>query len=168
MDKVSVIVNDALIVDLTNDIMKLFKKRFLQAGDLRRWSGTIQVVTAAAAGLIGISEHEETELIAALSGLSAIITPIQKIWKAGESAMAFEQGFSMIMEAENRFYDSRAGNHDGVSTKILTREGAQLFKEVTKTVYKNSCCSDSNHRRTRSCNWKNCSSSFYKGCAKND
>lgn len=85
--------------------------------------------------MIGISEHEETELIAGLSVLSAIITPLQKIWKEGERAVAFQQGVSMIMEAENRYYTSIADNDKGVvSTEELSKEGAILFKEVTATL----------------------------------
>lgn len=130
-----VLVTDAHVLDLTNDILKFFRDRFIAAGFARKITGSIQVISAAAAGLIGISEHEETELIAGLSGLSAIITPLQKIWKEGERAVAFQQGVSMIMEAENRYYTSIADNDKGVvSTEELSKEGAILFKEVTATL----------------------------------
>lgn len=127
-------VTDVDVLALSNDIIVVLGDRFQQAGIIRKVSGTIQVITAAAAGLIGISPHEETELIAGLSGASAIVTPLQKIWKEGERAVAFQQGINMVMQAEKRYYASISNNNKGVNNTSLSKEGAKLFDEVTAAL----------------------------------
>jgi hypothetical protein len=130
----SIQITDADVLALSNDIITVLGDRFQQAGFVRKLSGTIQVITAAAAGMIGISSHEETELITGLSGASAIVTPLQGIWKEGERAMAFQQGINMVMQAEKKYYASIAKNNNGVNNTSLSKEGAKLFEEVTAAL----------------------------------
>ncbi|MFQ5713216.1 MAG: hypothetical protein ACE5GU_04235 [Candidatus Scalinduaceae bacterium] len=133
-DASNIQVTDADILALSSDVVQLFQSRMRKGWLTRKISETIRLVTASAAGGFGISSHDETEIITALSLTSAIVPPLQNVWQAGETAMAFQQGVSMIVNAEARYYTGIAVKNQSVNNDGLSKEGAELFKEVTNTI----------------------------------
>jgi hypothetical protein len=127
-------ITDVDVLALSSDVLQLFQSRMRKGWLTRRISETIRIITASAAGGFGISSHKETEVITALAGASAITPPLQQTWKAGETAMAFQQGVAMITEGETEYYLGIASRNGDVNNDKLSKEGAELFKRVTSAI----------------------------------
>ena len=135
VNEVIVKITDADAIGFADDLSLFLRKRMNLARRARLTSSSLQVLTAAAAGSLGIIAHSDVETIAALGAVSAIIPEIQSIIGAKGRSEAYRDGLDLIGQAITRYHQARtANNRTGVLTDTLTEEGSNLMSEVAASI----------------------------------
>lgn len=130
-------ITDADVLGFTDDVKKILQRRSNLARRARMFSGSGQILAAAAGATLGLIAHANVETVAALAAVSAVIPELQTIWDARGRAETYNQGLNLIQKAEARYLEKKTAGgplKQGISSQELTPEGVELLKEVTASI----------------------------------
>lgn len=133
---IKVTISDEDVLGFADDVSLFLRKRMNTARRARLTSSSLQVLTAAAAGSLGIIAHSDVETIAALGAVSAIIPELQSIIGARGRSEAYRDGLDLIRDAIARYHQGRKskGGNGVISTDKLSEEGSDLMSEVAASI----------------------------------
>ncbi len=133
---IKITISDEDALGFADDVSLILRKRMNSARRVRLLSSSLQVLTAAAAGSLGIIAHSDVETIAALGAVSAIIPELQSIIQADVRSRAYGDGYDLIQDAIARYNQGRMskGGNGGISTDKLSEEGSNLMREVAASI----------------------------------
>jgi hypothetical protein len=122
------------ILAFSENVKEALRRRMNRARLARMFSGTIQVLTAATgAGLGAVSANIET--ITALAGTSAVMPQLQELFGARERAQYYEQGASMIDQAQGRYFGAIARKEVPSATPpTISLAAVALFNETVAAI----------------------------------
>lgn len=133
---IKITISDEDALGFADDVSLILRKRMNSARRVRLLSSSLQVLTAAAAGSLGIIAHSDIETIAALGAVSAIIPELQSIIQADVRSRAYGDGYDLIQDAIARYNQGRMskGGNGEISTDKLSEEGSNLMREVAASI----------------------------------
>lgn len=127
-------ITDKQILDFSENVKEALRRRMNRARLARMFSGTIQVLTAAtAAGLGAVSANIDT--ITALAGTSAVMPQLQEMFGARERAQYYEQGASLVEQAQGRYLGAVA--RDETKPQVppkISLAAVALFNETVAAI----------------------------------
>ena len=126
-------ITDQHILDFSENVKEALRRRMNRARLARMFSGTIQVLTAAtAAGLGAVSANIDT--ITALAGTSAVMPQLQEIFGARERAQYYEQGASLVEQAQGRYLGAVARKEVDPALPEISLAAVALFNETVAAI----------------------------------
>lgn len=127
-------ITDQHILDFSENVKEALRRRMNRARLARMFSGTIQVLTAAtAAGLGAVSANIDT--ITALAGTSAVMPQLQELFGARERAQYYEQGASLVEQAQGRYFGAIArGETKLQDPPKISLAAVALFNETVAAI----------------------------------
>lgn len=121
-------ITDRVVVDFMDQVKNSLRKRMNYSRIIREISASAQVLTAAAAAVLGATQGNLTT-VAIIAATSAVIPDMQDIFDAKAKAQAYDDGLHLIEEAEGRYILTLTGSGE-ISNKALTVQAANLYVEV--------------------------------------
>ncbi len=133
---IKITISDEDALGFADDVSLFLRKRMNTARRVRLGSSTVQLLTAAAAGSLGIIAGSDVETISALSAVSAIVPELQSIFRARGRSEAYRDGLDLIRKAIARYHRGRTANNGKgvISHDELTEAGSQLMSEVAASI----------------------------------
>jgi hypothetical protein len=127
---------DAHVLVVVNDLTNIYRGKMNVAMGVRHFSAFTQVLTAAAAAALTTLRPEERIAITVLAASSALMPQFQSIFDAKGRAAAYEQGASMLADAEAAYFTAIAASPGKLksSRRGLTREGALLYAAALASI----------------------------------
>jgi hypothetical protein len=101
-------VSDQNVVIYVDCVKKMLRRRMNLARIARLTSSSFAVLTAAAAAALGATAAAPLTAITALAASSAVIPEFSRIFGADERAHAYQEGVSLIEDAEGKYLVARA------------------------------------------------------------
>ncbi len=134
--ELSVHVTDKDVLIYCNNLKNVFRKRMNVSRIAVESGATLQVLAAGAAAAYGATaagaavSGATTEIMAGLSGGSAVMPQLEGVFGLAQRSDAFSQGVALIEAAEARYYVSIAAANESTGDAKLTASGAQLYSSA--------------------------------------
>lgn len=126
-------ITDQHILAFTGAVKYALRTRMDWARIARYVSGTMQVLSAAAAATLTATSGS-ANAITALAGFAAVAPELQGIFDARERARAYDDGLSLIEDAEGRYFTALVPQRGVVSGNELTEDGVLLYSAVLASI----------------------------------
>lgn len=124
-------VSDDDALRFSTGVRHKLRQRTVIARLARETSATLQVLTAAAAAALGVASGGVTPAMTALAATSAVVPQFQEVFDAKQRAEAYNQGVTLIGDAESRYLAAVQGK---IANDTLTPAGANLILQVNATL----------------------------------